>query len=164
MKVGKIGSIYDIPNENIKETLETLKNEGFEIIIVSTRCSTEEGQKEIRQWLMKYNLNEYIDKLSDIKPPALLYVDDRAYRHNPYIKNLAISIIGSGVSDNNLINAYTQMSNKQIIELYNEKVKLLKTMNTYFNKLYNPNKSKENQIMNLIVLDECISVYKKYLV
>ena len=49
----------------------------YSIIIYSTRDST-----NIRHWLKKYHLDKYITKVSNKKPPAVAYIDDRAIRFN----------------------------------------------------------------------------------
>ena len=41
------GCIYDEPNKNIKETIDRLRKDNYEVVIVSTRCSTEEGRDAI---------------------------------------------------------------------------------------------------------------------
>ena len=35
------GSIYDKPNDNIRETINKLRANNYEVVVVSTRCSTE---------------------------------------------------------------------------------------------------------------------------
>lgn len=74
------GSIYDKPTEGIYEVLGQLKQKNYEIVIVSTRCSTDEGMQEINDWLERYGLNGLIDKVCKEKPPAMVYVDDRAIK------------------------------------------------------------------------------------
>lgn len=73
------GTIYDIPTEGIKETIEGLRNE-YKVVVVSTRSATEEGKMEIKKWLQEWKI-EVDDVLSE-KPPALIYVDDRAINFN----------------------------------------------------------------------------------
>ena len=69
------GSIYDKPTNGIKETIEELRKE-YRVVIVSTRSSTEEGRQNILKWLNKYNIQ--VDDILAEKPPAVMYVDDRA--------------------------------------------------------------------------------------
>lgn len=70
------GSIYDGPVPGIKEVIDQLRDEGYDVIIVSTRSKHEYGRKEIEQWLEKYHI--YVDNICAEKPPAICYVDDRA--------------------------------------------------------------------------------------
>lgn len=79
------GTIYDIPTDGIKETIEELRNE-YKIVIVSTRSATEEGRKDIAGWLRKYNIE--VDDITAEKPPAIMYIDDRAVHFNGNCKTL----------------------------------------------------------------------------
>lgn len=72
------GSIYDVPVKGIYELLGQLKIKNYKIVVVSTRCSTDEGMEAVKTWLNKYGLNGLIDEVSAIKPPAMVYIDDRA--------------------------------------------------------------------------------------
>lgn len=71
-----IDVISDPPVDGIKEVIAELRNKGYEVVVVSTRCSKPSGILAILDWLEKYNIK--VDKVSDIKPPAIVYVDDRA--------------------------------------------------------------------------------------
>jgi hypothetical protein len=61
----------------------------FDVVIFSTRCKTWRGRRAVRRWI-KENLPAYWYengdrgleevKLSYEKPPALVYIDDRAWR------------------------------------------------------------------------------------
>ena len=68
--------IPDEPVEGIRETILQLQNEGYEVVIVSTRCRYEEGYRAMQRWLEKYDI--YVDKIMSTKPPAIVYIDDRA--------------------------------------------------------------------------------------
>ena len=70
--------IPDPPVPNIEKVLEQLQEEGYQIVIVSSRCATMRGRAAIEDWLDKYSLTMYIDKISKEKPPAICYIDDRA--------------------------------------------------------------------------------------
>lgn len=74
------GSIYDIPVEGIKLTIDRLREEGYEIILHSTRCSSVNGIKAVETWLDKYDIK--VDDISSGKPIAMIYVDDRAIQFN----------------------------------------------------------------------------------
>lgn len=67
--------IPDKPVEGIKEVIDKLRNQ-YEIVIVSSRCKTDEGVKAIKDYLNKYNI--VVDRIMKEKPPAILYIDDRA--------------------------------------------------------------------------------------
>lgn len=71
------GSIYDGPVLGIKQVIDALRNvDGYEVVIMSTRSRDEKGKKAIQEWLDKYNI--YVDGIYSDKPPAMIYVDDRA--------------------------------------------------------------------------------------
>ena len=72
------GSIYDIPVDGIYEVLGKLKIKGYKIVVVSTRCANEESKSKMKAWLDRYGFNGLIDEISATKPPAIVYVDDRA--------------------------------------------------------------------------------------
>lgn len=72
----KVTDIYDEPVEGIKETIANLREQGFAIVIVSSRCRTLFGRMAIKKWLKKYGI--VVDAVQRDKPPARCYVDDRA--------------------------------------------------------------------------------------
>jgi hypothetical protein len=71
----------DEPVLSAAESIATLFHRGYKIIIFSTRASTEEGVKTIREYLLKHTedpgLVEKIE-ITDKKPIAHVYIDDRA--------------------------------------------------------------------------------------
>ena len=68
-------NIYDEPVDGIKEVIEELMKE-YEVVVVSTRCAEIDGLKAEREWLQKYNIK--VTAIKKEKPPAILYIDDRA--------------------------------------------------------------------------------------
>jgi len=94
------GQIYDIPTEGCREALKFLKNEGFEIVIFTTRVSQEEqpedhtvNEQVIRTWLDKHDIP--FDKITSEKLFALAYIDDKGVRFSDwsstiqFLKNLS---------------------------------------------------------------------------
>lgn len=73
-----IDKITDLPVEGIGKALKDIHDAGYKIVIVSTRCATEVGRTAIINWLKMYNLLDYIDDVCKEKPPAIVYIDDRA--------------------------------------------------------------------------------------
>lgn len=68
----------DPPVPGIKEALKEIHEAGYEIVVVSTRCATEEGLKCVRHYLHEHDMLSYVDRVCMEKPPALVYIDDRA--------------------------------------------------------------------------------------
>ena len=73
-----IDVIPDEPVQGIKEALEEIHNAGYKVVIVSTRCTDFVGEEAIIKWLIKHGLICYVDKVCKEKPPAIVYIDDRA--------------------------------------------------------------------------------------
>jgi len=80
----KDGSIYDEPFDNVKEVIDDLRSNDFEVIILTTRVSVSaNGEDEVKNqrvmmddWLNKFQIE--VDGITSEKLPALLYVDDKA--------------------------------------------------------------------------------------
>lgn len=68
--------IPDPPVEGIKEAIAEIRANGFKVVVVSTRCSKEGGLCAILKWLHKYDIT--VDNVCAEKPPAIVYIDDRA--------------------------------------------------------------------------------------
>ena len=66
----------DPPVDGIANVLKELRDEGYEVVIVSTRSKVTEGVICIMDYCKKYNIP--YDRILAEKPPALVYVDDRA--------------------------------------------------------------------------------------
>ena len=71
-------TILDPPVPGIREALKEIRDAGYEVVVVSTRCATIKGHGAIEAWLYDNGLREYIDKVCKEKPPAIAYIDDRA--------------------------------------------------------------------------------------
>ncbi len=67
--------IPDPPVPGIKEAIADIM-EDYIVVVVSTRCATEEGKAAIEAWLHKYGIE--VDEVTKEKPPAICYIDDRA--------------------------------------------------------------------------------------
>lgn len=70
--------ISDPPVPGIDRSLKALQDAGYEVVVVSTRCSTVEGQAAIESWLDEYGIAHLVNRVCKEKPPAVVYVDDRA--------------------------------------------------------------------------------------
>ena len=68
--------IPDEPVTGIKEAIEQIREAGYEVVVVSTRCATSEGHGAVRAWLLDHGIT--VDGVKMEKPPAIVYIDDRA--------------------------------------------------------------------------------------
>ncbi len=73
--------IPDFPVDGIKEFIDDLRNDGYEVVVVSARCHQKGGIDAIKNWLQTFEIN--VDAVMAEKPPAKCYIDDRALCFNP---------------------------------------------------------------------------------
>jgi len=71
------GVIYGLPVPGAFESIEKLIEDGFEIVIHTTRTN----HAAVEEWLHAHNASfvEYIE-ITNVKPKAIAYIDDRAVR------------------------------------------------------------------------------------
>ncbi len=70
-------SIPDPPIHGTDRAIARLREE-YDVVIHSARCATEAGRLAIAKWLEKHGIE--VDGICEHKPPALVYIDDRALR------------------------------------------------------------------------------------
>jgi beta-phosphoglucomutase-like phosphatase (HAD superfamily) len=68
--------IPDPPVPGIKEAIAEIRAAGYEVVVVSTRCAFINGLRAIEKYLNKYGIE--VDDIQKEKPPAIVYIDDRA--------------------------------------------------------------------------------------
>jgi len=68
--------IPDPPVPGIKDVIKELRGEGYEVVVVSTRCYYDGGIEAIEKYLKRNNIE--VDRVTGEKPPAIVTVDDRA--------------------------------------------------------------------------------------
>lgn len=71
-----VGVIPDPPVPGIKEAIDDIRAAGYEVVVVSTRCSSQEGAEAIGKYLSNHDI--CVDDVRKEKPPAIVYIDDRA--------------------------------------------------------------------------------------
>jgi hypothetical protein len=69
--------IPDPPIHRTREAVERLR-QLYRVVIHSSRCHTVEGRRAVENWLLKNDIT--VDEVCEHKPPAHVYVDDRAIR------------------------------------------------------------------------------------
>ena len=75
---GSATKIVDPPTPDARETIRLLRQNGWKVVVFSTRCMSPEGRDAILTYLEKWGIE--VDDVAPKKPPALVYVDDRGYR------------------------------------------------------------------------------------
>ncbi|MEL7496590.1 MAG: hypothetical protein AAFN77_03210 [Planctomycetota bacterium] len=69
--------INDPPVHKVDMAIKELRKD-YRVVVFSARCRTDKGVAAIEAWLNKHNIE--VDEVCRNKPPALVYVDDRAVR------------------------------------------------------------------------------------
>ena len=69
-------NIPDPPVVGIKEAINSIRKAGYEVVIVSTRCNEPGGVAAICDYLNLHQIE--VDNITAEKPPAIVYIDDRA--------------------------------------------------------------------------------------
>jgi hypothetical protein len=64
---------FDPPRPGARLFLEALRNRGYRVVIFTTR-----HEPDVRVWLDTYSLGDLVDEVTDRKPAAHVFVDDRA--------------------------------------------------------------------------------------
>lgn len=112
-----ISNIPDPPVPGIDKALKEIHDAGYEVVIVSTRCSNVFGLMAINTWLKDYGLYQYVDKILKEKPPAIVYIDDRAICFDGKPDNLLEQIESFKPWYNKYGNSQTDKINKIISNL-----------------------------------------------
>ena len=71
-----VANIPDPPVPGIREAIAEIRDAGYRVVVVSTRCSERDGLMAIHKFMDENNI--LVDDISAHKPPALVYIDDRA--------------------------------------------------------------------------------------
>lgn len=61
------------PREGAREFLESIWNMGYRVCVLTTVDAA-----AVRAWLQEHDLDEWVYHVTDRKPPAIAYIDDRA--------------------------------------------------------------------------------------
>jgi hypothetical protein len=63
------------PRDGLRQFLESLREVFRETVVHTTRPA-----QKVRDWLTSHDLTHLVDRVTDTKPPAHCYLDDRAVR------------------------------------------------------------------------------------
>ncbi len=61
------------PRPGAREFLRALNERGYRVVVLTVRWAP-----HVEQWLERHGLSEYVSLVTDKKPPAHAYIDDRA--------------------------------------------------------------------------------------
>jgi hypothetical protein len=81
--------IPDPPIHGTREAVARLRQQ-YRVVVHSSRCHTAEGRRAVENWLQKHEIT--VDEVCEHKPPALVYVDDRAVRFRGNWDDLCMEI------------------------------------------------------------------------
>ena len=76
------GEVLDGPVDGAQDFCRHLLAEGYAVVVLSTRASFKAGRQAMDDWLRHHDFPKEVQIAEGEKPPAVLYVDDRALRFN----------------------------------------------------------------------------------
>ena len=85
-----VDEIPDPPVEGIREAISAIRDAGYRVVVVSTRCNNPLGAQAITRYLRKYDI--VVDSILSEKPPAICYIDDRAILFDGHPETLLTKI------------------------------------------------------------------------
>ena len=68
--------VADPPVPGIKEAIREIREAGYKVVVVSSRCYQEGGIEAIKNYLADHCIE--VDDITHEKPPAIVSIDDRA--------------------------------------------------------------------------------------
>ncbi len=71
----KYAEYFHPPRAGAREFLKALCGSGYRVVVFTCRWAP-----HVERWLAENGLAEYVSEVTDKKPPAHVYVDDRALR------------------------------------------------------------------------------------
>lgn len=82
--------IPDPPVEGAQAFVACMLGAGWDVVVCSTRAEQSDGEHAIRKWLAAHEFPVYLaTRIYHGKPPALVYLDDRALRFDGAWPSLA---------------------------------------------------------------------------
>jgi phosphoserine phosphatase len=69
----KGADFFHPPRPGAREFLEQLNAKGYRVVVFTVRWGP-----DVESWLARYGLSEFVSMVTDKKPAAFAYIDDRA--------------------------------------------------------------------------------------
>lgn len=69
-------------NQDVVEAIRALHMKGWQVVVFTTRAATQNGKRQVENYLKEENLLGCVSLITDKKVPARVYVDDRAIQYN----------------------------------------------------------------------------------
>ena len=69
----KSADYFHPPRPGAREFLEQLSERGYEVVVFTVRW-----RPHVEQWLAEHDLARYVSRVTNEKPPAHVFIDDRA--------------------------------------------------------------------------------------
>lgn len=82
--------IPDPPVHGIRQAISLIRDY-YKVVVVSTRCASESGRKAIEEYLKTCGIE--VDGIEAEKPPATVYIDDRAICFDGYADTLLRKVL-----------------------------------------------------------------------
>lgn len=82
--------IPDPPVHGIRLAISQIRDY-YKVVVVSTRCASESGRKAIEDYLKTHGIE--VDGIEAEKPPAIVYIDDRAICFDGYADTLLRKVL-----------------------------------------------------------------------
>lgn len=82
--------IPDPPVPGVKEVIDELTAQGYEVVVVSSRANSVAGKIAIEKYLKDNHIQ--VNSISHEKPPAIVYIDDRAICFDGHAETLVEKI------------------------------------------------------------------------
>ena len=87
---GWTGKYEDYPvREDAADLLAGLQALQYRVVVFTARTNLE----GVNNWLSENELEQYVDEVTNIKPPAHVYIDDRAIQFNGDVHDVLKQII-----------------------------------------------------------------------
>jgi ribonucleotide monophosphatase NagD (HAD superfamily) len=75
------------PRPGAREFLQALRQQGYRVVVFTVRW-----KPHVEEWLANHDLAQFVDEVTDKKPPAHVYIDDRAFCFRGNFEEVLVTI------------------------------------------------------------------------